>query len=104
MRVTIEMDLRVTMGGVAAAGVNPQGTLPAGTRYVDISKVFGIPRFEESGNQVKCEWAGEINGLVFTIYGYKSRHSVEGNNEWQIGGDVALVAELVNCYFSNSVA
>jgi hypothetical protein len=103
MRVTIEMDLRVTMGGVATAGVSPQGTLPAGTRYVDITKVFGAPRFDESPDQVKCEWAGTINGLVFTIYGYKSKHSTGNNNEWHIGGDVELVVELVNSYFKNSV-
>ena len=51
-----------------------QGYLPEGTRYEDIVRVFGGPQIGMSPDgKTKAEWVGRINGLVFTIYDYKSR-------------------------------
>jgi len=62
--------------------------------------VFGEPQFGGSlDGKIKAEWVGSINGLVFTIYDYKSRIDPERNTDWHIGGKVKLVAVLVNSYF-----
>ncbi len=49
--------------------------------------------------KIKMEWVGRINGLVFTIYDYKSRIDPERNTDWHIGGRVKFAAELVHLYF-----
>ena len=51
--------------------------------------------------KIKAEWVGRINGLVFTVYDYKSRLDPERNTDWHIGGKTKFVAELVNIYFKN---
>ena len=50
-------------------------------------------------SKIKAEWIGRINGLVFTIYDYKSKLDPERNTDWHIGGKVKLAAELVKIYF-----
>ncbi|MDO8568744.1 MAG: hypothetical protein Q7R57_08530, partial [Dehalococcoidales bacterium] len=73
MKVKAEIDLKVEMGGVSRDGTGLQGYLPEGTRYEDIVRVFGKPQFNASpDSKVKVEWVGRINGLVFTLYDYKS--------------------------------
>jgi len=47
---------------------------------------------------------GRINGLVFTIYDYKSSLVSERNIDWHIGGKMKFVAELVNLFFKNALA
>jgi hypothetical protein len=99
MKVKVELDLKVEMGGVSHSGTGLQGYLPEGTRYEDIVRVFGEPQFSASpDSKTKVEWGGRINGLVFTIYDYKSRLDPERNTDWHIGGKVKFVAELVNLY------
>ena len=62
--------------------------------------MFGGPQLGASPDgKIKSEWVGRINGLVFTIYDYKSRLDPERNIDWHIGGKVKFVAELVNVYF-----
>jgi len=61
--------------------------------------VFGQPQFGNSPDgKIKVEWVGRINGLVFTIYDYKSRVELERNTDWHIGGRVRFVAKLVNLF------
>ena len=100
MKVKAELDLKVEMGGASHDGTGCQGYLPEGARHEDIVRVFGDP---QSGNspdgKIKTEWIGRINGLVFTIYDYKSRLDPERNTDWHIGGKQKFVAELVNLYF-----
>lgn len=99
MRVKAELDLKVEMGGVSHDGTGCQGYLPEGTRYEDIIRVFGGPQINASlDGKIKAEWVGRINGLVFTIYDYKSRLDPERNTDWHIGGKQKFVAELVNVY------
>ena len=100
MKVRTTLDLNVTMGGVSYNGTGCQGYLPEGMRYEDIVRVFGPPQFGKSPDgKIKSEWVGRINGLVFTIYDYKSRVEPERNTDWHIGGKVSIAAELINLYF-----
>jgi hypothetical protein len=100
MKVKAEIDLRVEMGDVSHDGTGCQGYLPEGTRYEDIVRVFGTPQFGASSDgKIKAEWVGRINGLIFTIYDYKSKLDPQLNTDWHIGGKQKFVAELVNLYF-----
>ena len=102
MKVRVTLDLNVAMGGVSHNGTGCQGYLPEGTRYEDIVRVLGAPQFCKSPDgKIKSEWVGKINGLVFTVYDYKSRVEPERNTDWHIGGKVKLAAELVCLYFLN---
>ena len=100
MKVKAELDLKVEMGGASHDGTGCQGYLPEGTRYEDIVRVFGGPQLGTSQDgKIKAEWVGRINGLVFTIYDYKSKLDPERNTDCHIGGKQKFVAELVNIYF-----
>ncbi len=100
MKVKAEIELKVEMGGVSHDGTGCQGYLPKGTRYEDIVRVFGGPQLGASPDgKIKAEWVGRINGLVFTIYDYKSKPDQERNTDWHIGGKQKFIAELVNIYF-----
>ena len=88
------------MGDVSHDGTGLHGYLPEGTRYEDIVRVFGEPQFGKSpDSKIKTEWVGRINGLVFTIYDYKSKLEPERNTDWHIGGKTKFTAELVNLFF-----
>jgi len=101
MKVKAEIELKVEMGGVSHDGTGCQGYLPEGTRYEDIVRVFGAPQLGTSlDGKIKAEWVGRINGLVFTIYDYKSKLDPERNTDWHIGGKQKFVAELVIIYFN----
>lgn len=100
MKVRATLDINVSMGGVSHNGTGCQGYLPEGTRYEDIVRVFGGPHLGTSQDcKIKAEWIGRINGLVFTIYDYKSKLDPERNTDWHIGGKHKFTAELVNLYF-----
>jgi len=102
MKVKAEIELTVAMGGISHDGTGCQGYLPEGTRYEDIVRVFGAPQLGASPNgKIKSEWVGRINGLVFTIYDYKSKLDPERNTCWHIGGKTAFTAQMVNLYFRN---
>jgi len=102
MKVQATIDINVVMGGVSYDGTGLQGYLPEGTRYEDIVQVFGDPQFGKSlDDKIKVEWIGKINGLVFTIYDYKSRVDPERNTDWHIGGKNRFTSELIVLYFVN---
>lgn len=101
MKVKAEIELTVEMGGVSHDGTGLEGYLPDGTRYENIVRVFGAPQMGKSlDGKTKAEWIGRINGLVFTIYDYKSDLDPKRNTDWHIGGKRKFAAELVNIYFS----
>jgi len=100
MKITATIDINVAMGDVSHDGTGCQGYLPEGTRYEDIVRAFGMPQLDQSKDgKIKAEWVGRINGLVFTIYDYKSRVDAERNTDWHIGGKVKLASVLLNAYF-----
>ena len=64
--------------------------------------MFGQPQLGKSlDGKIKAEWVGRINGLVFTIYDYKSSLDPDRNTDWHIGGKFNVVAQLVAIYFFN---
>ena len=102
MKVKVELDLKVEMGGVSHDNTGCQGYLPEGTRYEDIIRVFGGHQLGKSQDgKIKAEWVGRINGLVFTIYDYKSKLAPERNTDWHIGGKHKVVVELLRAYFQS---
>ena len=102
MKVQATLDINVTMGGVSHDGTGCQGYLPEGTRYEDIVRAFGKPQLGASlDGKIKAEWVGRINGLVFTIYDYKSRVDLKRNTDWHVGGKVKFVSKLINTYLNN---
>lgn len=101
MKIKTEIEVAVVMGGVSHNSTSCQGYLPEGTRHEDVVRVFGLPQIGGSlDSKVQAEWVGKINGLVFTIYDYKSNVAVEENTDWHIGGEQKFVADLVNIYFN----
>lgn len=99
MKVRATIDIDVSMGGVSHNGTGLQGYLPEGTRYEDIVRVFGEPQLGGSlDGKIKAEWVGTINGLVFTIYDYKSKLEPERNTDWHIGGKNKIVGDLINAF------
>ncbi|MGE0267903.1 MAG: hypothetical protein AB7S78_05570 [Candidatus Omnitrophota bacterium] len=102
MKVQATIDIDVVMGGVSHDGTGLQGYLPEGTRYEDIVRVFGLPQLGKSlDGKIKAEWVGRINGLVFTIYDYKSRVDPERNTDWHLGGKVKFTYDLIKIFFKN---
>lgn len=96
--------VKVKMGGnVETAGTYRVSQMPNGTKYKSIVKVFGKPQYTdpEGVDKVKAEWEGKINGVVFTIYDYKTGRDIEQNTQWSIGGYGASVGEGVLEYFNN---
>lgn len=103
MKIRTTLDLSVTMGGVSHDNTGCKGYLPEGTAYADLVRVFGEPQLKSSlDGKIKAEWIGEVNGLVFTIYDYKSKVDPKDNTDWHIGGRHAFTAELVNLYFKKN--
>ena len=101
MKIDITLDINVAMGGVSNVNTGFRGYMPDGTRYEDLVRVFGEPQITSSlDGKIKAEWVGKINGLVFTIYDYKSRLEPQENTNWHIGGKVKLAAELVKVYYN----
>lgn len=104
MKVRVTLDLNVTMGDVSHDGTGCQGYLPEGTRYEDIVRAFGKPQLGASlDGKIKAEWVGRVNGLVFTIYDYKSRLDPERNTNWHIGGKHQFVADLINMFMKQNL-
>jgi len=104
MKVKAELDLKVEMGGVSLDGTGCQDYLPEGTQYEDIVRVFGGPQLGKSlDGKIKAEWVGRINGLVFTIYDYKSNVEPKSNTDWHIGGKIKFVGQLINIYFNKLI-
>lgn len=65
--------------------------------------MFGRPQLGASKDgKIKAEWVGRINGLVFTIYDYKSRLEPERNTEWHVGGKHKIAGDILRLYFSHS--
>lgn len=103
MKIRATIDIDVVMGGVSHDGTGGQGYLPEGTRYEEIVRAFGKPQLGASpDNKIKAEWIGRINGLVFTIYDYKSELEPERNTSWHIGAKTAFTAKLVNLFFGGN--
>lgn len=105
MKVRCELDIQVVMGNASHDNTGLQGYLPDGTSYQDIVGAFGEPQWcgQSPDGKTKVEWIGRVNGLLFTIYDYKSKVDPKDNTDWHIGGKVKFAAELVNLYFKKAL-
>ena len=85
------------------------GTSRIGTVHASIEELkekLGEPHdctkqedWESRDNKVRVEWAFIINDdkkLVFTIYDYKSRYSLEQIKQWSLGGRGSDVKKYLN--------
>ena len=104
MKVQCELNIQVVMGSANHNNTGLQGYLPDDTSYQDVVRAFGEPQWcgRTPDGKTKVEWVGRINGIVFTIYDYKSKVDAKDNTDWHIGGKVKMVSELVNLYFKES--
>ena len=103
MVITIKVEAKLEMWQGDTYGTALMGYMPSGTYYKDLVRVFGEPQMGPSPDgKIKVEWYGRINGLVFTIYDYKSYMLPKNNIDWHIGGDHKLTAALVAAYFEKA--
>lgn len=100
MKVNTELEMDIQMVNVSDIGAGLQGYLPDGTRYEDLVRVFGQPQMGKSiDNKIKAKWIGKINGLLFTVYDYKSGLEPTRNTDWHIGAKHKVTAHLLCAYW-----
>jgi hypothetical protein len=104
METNVKLELKVKMGNENISGTGRMGYLPDRTTYEEVCKVFGLPEYLEdvkgyAVDKIKAQWTGRINGLIFTIYDYKSDVEVAKNKDWHIGGHKELTVDLLKAYF-----
>lgn len=103
MDITIKVEAKLEMGKGDIYGTALMGYMPSGTYYKDLVRVFGEPQSGRSPDgKIQVEWFGRINGLVFTIYDYKTSVIPKDNVDWHIGGEHKLIAALVIAYFETA--
>jgi len=92
------------------AGSGLSGYFPEDTKYKQLVKVFGKPNCENDGYKIDAEWAGKIDGEIFTIYNYKTGENYLGKDgqdleyitDWHIGGNSeVVVGKLINYFNEN---
>jgi len=104
MDITIKVEAKLEMGQGDIYGTALMEYMPAGTYYKDLVRVFGEPQSGRSPDgKIQVEWFGRINGLVFTIYDYKTSVIPKDNVDWHIGGEHKLTAALVIAYFKEAM-
>jgi len=99
IKADVMLEMEVDLCGMNAFGTKFVGYMPDGTTYTSLVEVFGQPQRTSFGGQRQAEWQGTINGLIFTIYDYRSERSPRCNTVWHIGGNNVLTARLLNAYF-----
>ena len=84
----VDKSSKVEMGShISATGTSRVGFLK-GITLSELIKVFGKPGYydEQSGDKIRAEWTGRIDGNVFTIYDYKEATSIDRLTKWHVGG------------------
>ena len=79
--------------------------------YEQLLKVFGEETSNGDGYKVDAEWAGIIDGHVFTIYNWKDGKNYNGSEgmeieditDWHIGGKSKEVVALLTTYITNKL-
>lgn len=64
--------------------------------YGELLSVFGEPLSDSSEDKVKAEWFIEFDdGIVGTIYDYKSSVAPQDNTNWNVGGRNHKVVTMI---------
>lgn len=82
------------------SGTSYQGDLD--TDFATLVQVFGPPDFGPNyrGDKTTCEWALEWeDGMITTIYDYKTGRTPRGQYAWHIGGVDKRAVDRVQEYF-----
>lgn len=86
--------------GAGANGTSYQGDIAAD--YATLVRLFGPPDFgpdDRWGDKVTCEWCLRwADGMITTIYDYKTERTPRGLYAWHIGGRNKLAAERIRDY------
>lgn len=74
--------------------------------FEELKKAFGEPHdctmsgeWEAKDNKTRVEWAFIVNNdkrIIFTIYDYKSRFSLENIKQWSLGGKDSSVKNYLS--------
>ena len=89
-------------GTTAITGSSLSGYVEA--TYHELEQVFGEPTYadEDPSEKVQTEWTLRLNGVVATIYNWKTQQTPRGLYRWHIGGfgkgEVEMVQEAVDAY------
>ena len=89
-------------GTTAITGSSLSGYVEA--TYYELEQVFGEPTYalEDPSEKIQTEWTLRLNGVVATIYNWKTQQTPRGLYRWHIGGfgrgEVELVQEAVAGY------
>jgi hypothetical protein len=90
----IETDTAINVAGSSLSGY-------VETTYDRLVEVFGAPTYSDANphEKVQTEWNVMINGVVATIYNWKTGYTPLEQYRWHIGGfgrgEVELVQEAV---------
>lgn len=102
MSIASDNKISMKMGGVDLQGTSFQGLLPSGISYQDLIKTFGKPqRMDSMYGKTQVQWCGSIDGLVFSVYDYKSDLCPEAICEWHVGGCDQIVVDLLVSLLKN---
>ena len=89
-------------GTTATTGTSLSGYVEA-TLY-ELTQVFGEPTYalEDPDEKVQTEWCVRLDGVVATIYNWKTQQTPRGLYRWHVGGfgrgEVEMVQQLVANY------
>ena len=97
MQITIKNTNTVNIAGTSLSGY-------VEATYYELEQVFGAPTYalEDPDEKVQTEWTLRLNGVVATIYNWKTGSTPRGLYRWHVGGsnkgEVAMVQQLVADY------
>jgi len=80
--------------------LNPGGTSLQGyvrTTLAELTEVFGEPTYTEASGdgKVNTEWTLLINGVLVTVYDWKTETTPAGWYDWHVGGKDSRAEQLV---------
>jgi methionine synthase II (cobalamin-independent) len=97
MQITVQNTDTVNIAGTSLSGY-VEATL------YELEQVFGSPTYadEDPSKKVQTEWTLSLDGVVATIYNWKTQQTPQGVYRWHIGGfdkgEVEMVQEAVDAY------
>jgi hypothetical protein len=97
MQITIKNTDTINVTGSSLSGY-------VEATYHELEQVFGAPTYadENPDDKVQTEWCLRLNGVIATIYNWKTAQTPRGLYRWHVGGfgrgEVEMVQQLVADY------